>query len=148
MSKHLIPVYEGRGTDEERVVGEVAYNSLLDYWDGSNWTCGSTGLHKGIDKLGDQWVLIHGTQWEGAKDWAETISPEQAVQEILRSGNTELFDSFPELAEYREALKPKGKDGTLTIRISADQKKRWQGMAEAEGMSLTELIVKKMEVEI
>jgi hypothetical protein len=30
------------------VVASVEYNSILDHWDGSNWTCGSTGRHLGI----------------------------------------------------------------------------------------------------
>lgn len=137
-----IPVYDG-----EEIVGEVEYNSNLDYWDGNNYTCGATGRHKGLEKFGDNYALIHGTQWQGEKETAELITPEQAVQEILRSGNTELFDGvFKELRAIREGLKPKrGKDAQLTIRISTDQKNRWQGMAEAEGLSLTELIVKRME---
>jgi len=85
------------------ILGEVGYNDNLDFWDGSNNTCGSTGRHKGLAKLSDgQYVLIHGTQWQGEKASAEVISPEQAVQEILSSGNTELFDEFTELQAVRE----------------------------------------------
>jgi hypothetical protein len=32
------------------------------------------------------------------------ISPEQAVRKILGSGNHELFESFPDLAELRKTV--------------------------------------------
>jgi hypothetical protein len=88
MSEYRIPV-----TDEgDNVVGRVRYNSNLDYWDGRNLTCGQTGRHKGIAKLKDgRFVIIHGTQWQGEKDSAHIISDEEALQEILKSGNTELL---------------------------------------------------------
>ena len=95
----MIPVH----TYEGEVVAEVQYNDNLDYWDGNNNTCGSTGHHKGLAILEDgRFVLIHGTQWQGERDTAEIITPEQAVQEILHSGNTGLFDEFPELEAIRE----------------------------------------------
>ena len=76
------------------VIARVRYNSCLDYWDGRNWTNGGVGRHKGLTKLRDgRYVLIHGTDWQGEKDWTEIISPEQALQEILKSGNTELLDT-------------------------------------------------------
>jgi len=89
----------------EEVIARVRYNQNLDFWDGRNFTCGSTGRHKGLTKLRDgRYVLIHGTQWQGEKDWAEIISPEQALQEILKSGNTELLETkkFRELKELYE----------------------------------------------
>jgi hypothetical protein len=89
----------------EEVIARVRYNQNLDFWDGRNFTCGSTGRHKGLTKLKDgRYVLIHGTQWQGEKDWAEIISPEQALQEILKSGNTELLDTkkFAELKKLYE----------------------------------------------
>ena len=89
----------------EEVIARVRYNQNLDFWDGRNFTCGSTGRHKGLTKLKDgRYVLIHGTQWQGEKDWAEIISPEQALQEILKSGNTELLETkkFRELKELYE----------------------------------------------
>lgn len=74
------------------IVARVAYNDNLDYWDGHNRTCGSVGRHKGLTKLRDgRYVLIHGTQWQGEKDWAEIITAEEALQEILKSGNLELL---------------------------------------------------------
>lgn len=96
----MIPVYDG-----DEIVGEVAYNDDLDFWDGHNYTRGSTGRHLGIARLesGD-YVLIHGTQWQGERNHAEVIDAERAVQEILKSGNSTLFDEerFSELGELKE----------------------------------------------
>ncbi|OPX71333.1 MAG: hypothetical protein A4E36_00099 [Methanoregulaceae archaeon PtaB.Bin009] len=97
----MIPVYDENG----EVVAEVEYNSNLDFWDGRNHTCGSTGHHKGLTRLeSGEYVLIHGTQWQGERDTAEIINPEQAVKEIVASGNHDLFEEFPELAEIRKTV--------------------------------------------
>ena len=94
----MIAVYE-----ESEIIAEVEYNNNLDFWDGRNYTCGSTGRHKGLTRLVDgRYVLIHGTQWQGEKDSAHVISEEQACQEILRSGNTDLFKYFPDLEKYKK----------------------------------------------
>jgi len=86
----MINVYDG-----EKIIGRVKYNNNLDYWDGHNWTCGSTGRHKGLTRLKDgRFVLIHGTQWEKERDWAEVISDERALQEILKAGNNELLSKY------------------------------------------------------
>lgn len=98
-----VNVYDDDGT----VVARVKYSDNLDYWDGNNRTCGSTGRHKGLTKLRDgRYVLIHGTQWQGEKDSAEIITAEEALQEILSSGNTDLLDEkrFAELKEMAESL--------------------------------------------
>jgi len=98
----MIPVYDEAG---DEIVGEVEYNSNLDFWDGRNNTCGSTGRHRGLTQLeSGEYVLIHGTQWQGERNHGEIISPEQAVREIVASGNHELFESFPELAELRKTV--------------------------------------------
>lgn len=95
----MAPVYD----DEGEVIGEVEYNDNLDFWDGHNNTCGSTGRHKGLTQLeSGEYVLIHGSQWESERDRAEIISPAQAIGEIIRSGNDNLFEDFPELAELRK----------------------------------------------
>jgi len=99
--QYRVNVYDGNNN----VVARVRYNSCLDYWDGRNWTNGGVGRHKGLTKLKDgRYVLIHGTQWQGEKDWAEIITPEQALQEILKSGNTELLETkkYRELKELYE----------------------------------------------
>jgi len=112
MTVRYVNVYE-----QDRVVARVKYNACLDYWDGSNWTCGSTGRHKGLTRLKDgRYVLIHGTQWQGERDWAEIISPEQALQEILKSGNVELLEKkkFAELKTlYTEKLIQEEEDEEL-----------------------------------
>jgi len=96
----MVNVYDEDG----EIIAEVKYNSNLDYWDGRNMTSGSTGRHKGITRLKDgRYVLINGTQWQGEKDHAGIITPEMALQEILRSGNTGLLDEekFKELKELQ-----------------------------------------------
>ncbi|HDR7311493.1 TPA: hypothetical protein QCX08_004001 [Bacillus cytotoxicus] len=91
------------------VVARVRYNACLDYWDGRNWTNGGTGYHKGLTKLRDgRYVLIHGSQWIDDKDYAEVISAEEALQEILKSGNHELLKTkkYKELhSMYKEMEK-------------------------------------------
>ena len=100
--QYRVNVYENQD-----VIARVRYNSCLDYWDGRNWTNGGVGRHKGLTKLRDgRYVLIHGTNWQGEKDWAEIISPEQALQEILKSGNTELLDT-KKFAELKKLYKEK-----------------------------------------
>ena len=98
--EYRVNVYDG-----DEVVARVRYNSNLDFWDGRNFTCGSTGRHKGLTKLKDgRYVLIHGTQWQGEKDYAEIITPKQALQEILKSGNTELLE-LKKFKELKQAYK-------------------------------------------
>lgn len=99
-----VNVYDDNGD----IVARVEYNDNLDHWDGSNWTGGSTGRHLGLTKLQDgSYVLIHGTQWQGERDHAEIVSADQALQEILQSGNVELLERkrFNELKEvYQQSL--------------------------------------------
>lgn len=103
--QYRVNVYEDNL--KERVIARVRYNANLDFWNGSTWSCGSTGHHKGLTKLRDgRYVLIHGTEWEGEKDWAVVISPEEALQEILRSQNLELLKlkKFAELKELYDQM--------------------------------------------
>ena len=103
-SEYRVNVYEGPEY-RERVVARVRYNNLLDYWDGRNWTNGGTGMHKGITKLKDgRYVIIIGSQWQGARDYGYIVSPEEALQEILKSGNHDLIETkkFRELKELYE----------------------------------------------
>lgn len=91
--------------DEHEIVARVEYQSNLDFWDGNNWTCGSTGLHKGITKLKNgNYVLIHGSQWQGSQNYGEIISAKQALQEIL-SGKPELLNEsrFADLATLQDS---------------------------------------------
>ena len=91
--------------DDGSVVARVEYNEKLDFWDGRNWTNGSTGHHTGITKLKDgSFVLIHGSQWESERSSAEVVTPETALDAILRSGNTEILEEkkFTELKMLME----------------------------------------------
>jgi len=90
----MVNVYDENG----KVVARVHYNNNLDFWDGHNWTCGSVGRHLGITRLKNgKFVLIHGTQWEGERDWAEIVSDERALEAILDAENDELLEKyFPE----------------------------------------------------
>jgi len=94
----MVNVYDENG----RVIAMVKANNNLDWWDGSNWTCGSTGRHKGLTRLADgRYVLIHTTQWQGERDWAEIVTPEQALQEILEADAVELLEE-PKFAELKK----------------------------------------------
>jgi len=89
-----VPVYEN-----EEVVARVEYNDNLDFWDGRNMTCGSTGRHLGYTRLkSGKFVLIHGTQWQGEKASAEVVSGEELVQAAARTGHVDdIYAAYPEL---------------------------------------------------
>jgi hypothetical protein len=75
------------------LVAVVKYNNDLDFWDGRNFSCGSTGRHLGITKLKDgSYVLIHGTDWQGERDYAEIVTDEEALNEIISTGHIELLE--------------------------------------------------------
>ena len=97
----MIPVYD----ENKEIIAQVNYNTNLDYWDGNNQTCGSIGRHMGLTRLkkSGEYVLIHTTPWQGERDTAEVISPLRAVQEIVRSGNENLFDKYPDLKIVMDA---------------------------------------------
>ena len=76
-----------------KVIGRVAANTNLDYWDGYNMCHGGLGRHLGltIRKNGDL-VLIHTTQWQGAQDYAEVVTEDEAMQAILRADAIDLLE--------------------------------------------------------
>lgn len=92
-----------------KCIGKVRYTDNLDYWDGNNMTCGSTGRHLGIGKLKDgRFYLCHGTQWMNEQDYAEVVSEKEARQAVLDCGDNALYRQFfgediPRLDEEREA---------------------------------------------
>ena len=89
-----------RNSNDE-IVARVHYNDCLDYWDGHNNTSGSPGRHIGITRLADgQYVLIHGTQWQGEHDTAEIVTENEALQEILRTGNGDMLNK-PKWADLK-----------------------------------------------
>lgn len=103
--QYRVNVYENQYDLDGEVIARVRYNQDLDYWDGRNWTNGGTGMHKGITKLKDgRYVIIIGSQWQGARDYGYIVSPEEALQEILKSGNHDLLETkkFRELKELYE----------------------------------------------
>lgn len=76
------------------VIARVKYNSDLDYWNNGNWNNGYIGRHSGITKLkSGKYVLIYGSDWQGEKDYGIIITPKQALQEILKSGNLNLLET-------------------------------------------------------
>lgn len=94
-----VPLYE-----DDKVIGMVEYTDNLDHWDGSNWTCGGTGLHLGIGKLKDgRNYVCHGTQWEGQRNTAHVLTREEAQELVLRHKADlyeEIFgESAPVLSE-------------------------------------------------
>lgn len=91
----MVNVYE-----DGQVIARVKYTDNLDIWDGHNW-CRGTGRHLGLTRLKDgRFVLVHGTQWVGERPYAEIISEDQALQEILKADNDELLAKyFPDMAQ-------------------------------------------------
>jgi hypothetical protein len=67
-------------------------------------------MHKGFTKLRKPadpdrpYVIIIGSQWQGSKDFGYIVSAKEAVQEILKSGNTEVADKYPELKAELKAM--------------------------------------------
>ncbi len=99
----MVNVYD----DYRNVVARVKYNQNLDYFDGSNFSNGGLGRHKGLTKLKNgSYILIHGTDWQGERDYAIIVSPEHALQEILKSNNEYLLEEerFSELRELYTKL--------------------------------------------
>jgi hypothetical protein len=79
---------------EDEIIARVRYNTILDYWDGSNWKNGGVGRHKGITKLKDgRYVIIIGTDWQGERDYAYVVDADEALQEILKAQQLDLLDT-------------------------------------------------------
>src|SRR5215470_13207237 len=91
---HKVPLYDEHGS----CIGRVSYNANLDYWDGRNHTCGSTGRHLGIGKTrSGKFFLVHGTQWQGERDYAKIVSEQEAKEAVMRRDYTSLYrDLFGE----------------------------------------------------
>jgi hypothetical protein len=103
---YRVPVY-GDVDWHSDVIARVKFNTNLDYWDGHNWTDGGIGTHSGLTKLRDgRYVLIHGSELEGTRDYGEIISAKEALNRILASGNEALLETekFAELRKLAEEL--------------------------------------------
>ena len=113
----MVNVYENG-----KIIADVDYNNNLDVWNGQNWQSGGTGKHKGLTRLEDgRFVLIHGSDWQGVEDYAEVITPEEALQEILKSRDLDLLDEFDLREMYEQKLvKEKKYWSTKTIKVSQD----------------------------
>jgi hypothetical protein len=111
-----------------KVIARVQYNDNLDFWDGSNWTCGSMGRHLGLTRLrkSGQYVLIHGTDFQGEQDRAEIVTDEEAYRAIISSGNIELLEKFPDLQRFEEDIDTDEDpdESKTTIQISKTLKKQ------------------------
>jgi hypothetical protein len=96
MSKY-INVYMSEESD--KIIGRIVENTLLDVWDGKNYSYGGVGNHGGISKLkrtieDKQFVFIFTTQWQGVKNRAWLISDEEALQYILNSEDDSLLSKY------------------------------------------------------
>ena len=92
--------------NNQKIIARVEYNDNLDQWDGKNWSRGSTGRHLGITKLkkSGQYVFIHGTDWQGERDWAEVIGSREAYEIIIQNNHEELLEKYPELKVYNKDI--------------------------------------------
>lgn len=87
MSTTKVPLYHN-----DKCIGRVSYTDNLDYWDGNNYTCGSTGRHLGVGKTrSGQFFLCHGTQWQGEKASAEIVTEAEAKEAVMRQSNDKLY---------------------------------------------------------
>lgn len=119
-TKNRVPVYDVDQYGERHVVARVNYNQRLDYWDGHNWTSGSTGRHLGITKLRDgRYVLIHGTQWQGESDYGEVVTNQEALDAIMRTGHQDLLKDaiFRPLAALIDATHEQSEEDIAEINI-------------------------------
>lgn len=130
--------------EDGRVIARVEYNSNLDFWDGRNWTCGSTGRHLGLTRLrkSGQYVLIHGTDFQGEQDSAEIITEEEAYQAIISSGNIELLAKFPDLQRFEVDLDTDEDpdESKTTIQISKTLKKQLSDMKNSPDETYQDVI--------
>ena len=100
-----VNVYESEFCND--IVARVKYNEKLDDWNGRNWGNRGLGMNKGITKLKDgRFVIIIGSQMQDSKDYAYIVSKEEALEEVLKSGNLELLEDkkFAELKTLYEKL--------------------------------------------
>ena len=104
---YKINVYlEDPSFESSTTVARVSYNQRRDYWDGSNMGNGGTGMHKGITKLKKPtdpkkpYVIIIGSQWQGATDYGFIVTPQEAAQHVLESNAFEdewMWDDLKEI---------------------------------------------------
>lgn len=113
----MVNVYENG-----EIIADVDYNTNLDVWNGQNWQSGGTGKHRGLTRLEDgRFVLIYGSDWQGVEDYAEVITSEEALQEILKSRDLDLLDEFDLREDYENKLvKEKKSWATKSIKVTSE----------------------------
>ncbi len=130
--------------EDGRVIARVEYNSNLDFWDGKNWTCGSMGRHLGLTRLrkSGQYVLIHGTDFQGEQDRAEIVTDEEAYRAIISSGNIELLEKFPDLQRFEGDIDTDEDpdESKTTIQISKTLKKQLSDMKNSPDETYQDVI--------
>jgi len=109
--------------NNDEVIGDVEYNSKLDYWDGRNYSNGGTGRHKGFGQTeSGEFYLIFGTQWQGEEDYAKIVSADRIVKEAIKSKNISELEEYPELISlYEEKYNEKNvekRSKTFSIRVN------------------------------
>jgi flagellar biogenesis protein FliO len=123
---------------------EYSTTHNLDFWDGKNWTCGSTGRHLGLTRLrkSGQYVLIHGTDFQGEQDRAEIVTDEEAYRAIISSGNIELLEKFPDLQRFEEDIDTDEDpdESKTTIQISKTLKKQLSDMKNSPDETYQDVI--------
>lgn len=114
----MVNVYDEGG----EIIADVNYINNLDVWNGQNWQSGGTGKHRGLTQLEDgRFVLIFGSDWQGVEDYAELISKDRALQEILKCRDLDLLDEFDLRELYEQKLvKEKKTWATKTIKVNED----------------------------
>ncbi len=88
----------------EQIIGEVPSNDQLDYLVNTNWQNGGVGRHLGFGfwERTNEYYLVHGTNWQGETDWAEIVTADRIVKEIIKSDNLEILEGYPDLLEIYE----------------------------------------------
>lgn len=101
MSKRRVSVYLDREC-RDRAIARVRYNEVLDRWNGSNWSNGGVGMHKGLSKLKDgRYVIIVGSQWQDGRDYGYVATISEVIGEVVFSDNyKDILRRFPELKKH------------------------------------------------
>ncbi len=117
----MVNVYD----ESNEIIADVEYNNNLDIWNGSNWQSGGTGHHKGLTRLEDgRFVLIHGSDWQGVKDYGEIITKNEALQEILNSRDLDLLDEFDLREDYENKMLKEKDYSVKSVKVSREVHER------------------------
>jgi flagellar biogenesis protein FliO len=102
------------------------------------------GRHLGLTRLrkSGQYVLIHGTDFQGEQDRAEIVTDEEAYRAIISSGNIELLEKFPDLQRFEEDIDTDEDpdESKTTIQISKTLKKQLSDMKNSPDETYQDVI--------